>query len=901
MYHVKGLSAQEVAASQAAHGSNQLSMVETETFWDKLLGNFKDPMIIILMVALVIITLLAIFGFAEWYEGIGIAVAVVLAALVSTISEFKNEQTFQKLQEEASKIQVNVFRDNSIAVVGIDDIVVGDAVLLQPGNKIPADGAVLEGTIKVSQAALTGEPEARTKTPGEADIAHLEDPHAVFRGTIVEDGEAIMIVRQVGDSTHLGRLAEGLKTEERIGPLRVKLAHLADRIALFGYIAAPAIALVFMFKAIYLDNGGDAAAIAAYLANWHQLIYDIAIALVLAVIIIVVAVPEGLPMMIAVVLAQNMRKLLKSNVLVRQLLGVETSGSLNLLFTDKTGTITKGQMETVGFLAVADAGEQVMIQYPSCDALPEKNARLLELSLRENTSCVVNCNAQKDAERIVGGNSTDRALLKFVQADIKACQYEQKTFKQVDELLFNSSRKFSAVRLEDQDGQRMTYLKGAPERILAQCGFFYTSQGEITELSAAKKEAIFQEIDSKGDQGFRLIGLALTQEEIPTSLDNINPPFCLLGFAMIRDDLRPDSALAIQDLHGAGIQVVMITGDRQGTAEAIAKDSGLITSADDLVLTSEAMAQLSDDELKKLLPRLRVVARCFPTDKSRLVKIAQEMGMVVGMTGDGVNDSPALSAADIGFGLGSGTEVAKEASDIVVLDDNIRSIASAVHYGRTIYRSIQKFITFQLTVNVAAISIAFLGPFLGFELPLTMIQLLWVNLIMDTLAALAFSGEPPQPKYMQEQPKKRDEDIITSSMWQSILANGFFITALAVIMLKSEGIQGLFADQATFLTAFFATFVFLNNFNKFNVRVEGLNLFDHILANKGFLKIIVLIFGIQIIITYLGGEVFRTVGLGLTDWFWVVLFSILIIPFDLGRKFLFGKKSLQSQSLKGPR
>ena len=283
---------------------------------------------------------------------------------------------------------------------------------------------------------------------------------------------------------------------------------------------------------------------------------------------------------------------------------------------------------------------------------------------------------------------------------------------------------------------------------------------------------------------------------------------------------------------------------------------------------------------------MKVVARCLPSDKTRLVKVAQEMGMVVGMTGDGVNDGPALSNADIGFGLGSGTEVAKEAADIVVLDDNIRSIENAVHYGRTIYRSIQKFITFQLTVNVAAISIAFIGPFLGFKLPLTMIQLLWVNLIMDTLAALAFSGEPPLPDHMEEKPKKRDENIITSGMWQSILFNGFFMTAVCLVFLKSKWIGELFTGPEAFMTAFFGVFVFLNNFNKFNVRVEGMNLLAHIFLNKGFIRVVGMIFLIQIVITYAGGEMFRTVPLALHEWFWVVVFSIVIIPFDLLRKFV---------------
>ncbi|XOF32429.1 MAG: calcium-translocating P-type ATPase, PMCA-type [Candidatus Electrothrix sp. YB6] len=890
MYHFKGLTRQEIEASRIKHGSNQLSAVETETFWDKLLDNFKDPMIIILTIALVIVTILAAFGQTEWYEGVGIAFAVVLATLVATASEFKNEQTFQKLQEEASKIQINVFREDSVTVVGIDDVVVGDVILLQPGDKIPADGRILEGKVAVSQAALTGEPEPRGKTPGEADVSDLEDAHAVFRGTVIEDGEAVMEVLQVGDNTHLGRLAEELETDERMGPLRVKLARLAHGIAVFGYITAPLIALAFLFKAVYLDNSGDMSAIAAYAADWTHLLSDIVKALILAVIIIVVAVPEGLPMMIAIVLAQNMRKLLRSNVLVRQLLGVETSGSLNLLFTDKTGTVTKGLLETVGFLTVADTDmKDAVRQYDSFEKLPEQNARLLDLSLRENTSSVVNCKATTESERIVGGNSTDRALLKFVHAESTECQYEEKTTEKVDELLFNSTRKFSAVRIRKEDGQEMTLIKGAPEKIFAQCGSFYDSQGNVAPLPAERKTAIVQTIDSRTDEGFRLIAVAVTEEPIPANLDAMTGQLTLLGFAMIRDDLRPEAADTVKELHSAGIQVVMITGDRKGTAQAIAKEAGLITSPDDVVLTSDEMADLSDDALKKIIPNLKVVSRCLPSDKSRLVKVTQEMGLVVGMTGDGVNDSPALSSADIGFGLGSGTEVAKEASDIVVLDDNIQSIANAVHYGRTIYHSIQKFITFQLTVNVAAISIAFLGPFLGFELPLTMIQLLWVNLIMDTLAALAFSGEPPLPEYMEEKPKEREEHIITSRMWQSILGNGFFMTAVCVLFLKASFVHNLFASEEVFMTAFFGIFVFLNNFNKFNVRVEDWKLFDHLSANKGFLQVVGMIFLIQIVITYIGGEVFRTVALGVQDWFWVIVFSIVIVPFDLARKSLFNK------------
>ncbi len=885
MISAKGLAPAEVEKSRQTHGTNQLTVQQVDTFWDKLKDNLKDPMIVILMVALVVVVVLAVFGFTEWYEGVGIAVAVALATLVATASEFKNEQTFQKLQEEASKIFLNVFRGAALTVVAIDDIVVGDNVFLQPGDKIPADGKVIQGKLKVNQAMLTGEPEAVTKTPGDTTDTALDNPHKLYRGTIVEDGEAILEVQKVGDNTHFGKLAADLTVEERPGPLRVKLAQLADGIARFGYIGASFIALSFMFKVIYLDHAGN---LGLYFSQFGQVVTDVVTALILAVIIIVVAVPEGLPMMIAIVLAQNMRKLLKSNVLVRRLLGIETSGSLNLLFSDKTGTITRGQLEAVGFLGIDAALENKIRNYGNLNEIPEPLQKLLRLSYMKNTSSVVNPVAAKANERILGGNTTERALLKFVQAD--SLPFEDEGIKTTSAVLFSSARKYSSACLEMPAGNGITLIKGAAEKILAKCTAYHDETGSIQPLAPATRKLLSEQMDSKAEDGFRIIAAATTESSCLE--EGLPEDLALVGFSLIRDEVRTDAASAIETLKGAGIHVVMLTGDRHGTAMAIATEVGVMDSNQDIALDSSELGALSDDELKKKIPYLKVVSRCLPQDKSRLVRLAQEMDLVVGMTGDGVNDSPALSSADIGFGLGSGTEVAKEASDIVVLDDNILSIANAVHYGRSIYRSIQKFITFQLTVNVSAILIAFIGPFLGFELPLTMIQLLWVNLIMDTLAALAFSGEPPLDKHMQEKPKDRDEQLITSKMWASILCNGVFIALLSVFFLKSDFVRELFQrdgqfNEAVFLTAFFAMFVFLNNFNKFNVRVEELNLFDHILENKGFLNVVGLIFVIQVLITYLGGDVFRTVGLNFTEWVYVLIFSILIIPVDLLRKKIF--------------
>lgn len=878
-------------SSRETHGSNALTEHSSATFWDKLIENVKDPMILILIAALVVVIFLSFMGYTEWYEGVGIAVAVALATLVSTFSEFKNEQTFQKLQEEASKIFLNVFRDGELCLTPIDQIVVGDYIFLQPGDKVPADGSVFYGSMKINQAMLNGEAEPVTKIKGDANLQDIGDKSGMFRGTIVEDGEGVLLVQVVGDQTHFGKLAQALKTEDRTGPLRVKLSILADQIAKFGYIGAPLIAMAFMFKILAIDHGMD---LSGYFAqDWHLYLKDIMTAVILAVIIVVVVVPEGLPMMIAIVLAQNMQKLLKSKVLVRQLLGIETAGSLNLLFSDKTGTITKGQLEAVGFIGIDEAEENNTHEYKTIEDIPSAISDSLHMAIRENTSSIVNRKAKNENERILGGNSTDRALLKFVKAH--QTEFKSPVVETRVQILFSSARKYSAQEVVLSSGESLTLIKGAAERILENCSFYTDLSGERKPLSEKLLANLTEQLDEKANNGVRLIGVATTTK--PASEDNIPEEMSLLGFSLIRDELRPDAKAAIAELQSAGIQTVMCTGDRHGTAVAIAKECGLIEIEDYVAISSVELGKMSDEELKLVIPKLRVISRCLPNDKTRLVNVSQSLGLVVGMTGDGVNDSPALSKSDVGFALGSGTEVAKEASDIVVLDDNIQSIANAVHYGRTIYRSVQKFITFQLSVNVSAIFLAFIGPFLGFELPLTMIQLLWINLIMDTLAALAFSGEPPLIKHMNERPKSREESIISKEMWSSILFNGFYIGVLCVVFLTTPVFKSIFIriddpalSQLAFLTAFFSLFVLLNNFNKFNVRVEELNLFDHIMENKGFLQVVAVIFIVQFVLTEIGGDMFRTTTMSITEWFWVLGLSFSIIPADLLRKAIFTKR-----------
>ncbi|KOR29187.1 ATPase P, partial [Achromatium sp. WMS2] len=399
------------------------------------------------------------------------------------------------------------------------------------------------------------------------------------------------------------------------------------------------------------------------------------------------------------------------------------------------------------------------------------------------------------------------------------------------------------------------------------------------------QSAINVTLDTMANRSMRLIAIATSQQSVDPETKLLPNGLTLVGIVGLRDELRAESKPAVLKAQQAGIQVVMITGDRKETAHAIAKDVGLIERPDALVLTSTEIEDRTDAELKEIFPRLRVVARAYPHTKSRLVRIGQELGAVVGMTGDGVNDAAALKLADVGFAMGSGTEVAKEAGDIVILDDNFSSITRAILYGRTLFKSIRKFLVFQLTVNVAAILVAFLGPFFGFDLPLTVIQLLWINIIMDTLAGLAMSGEAALERYMQEPPIPRNEPIITKDMWSSILVNGPIVAAISLLFLTSHSIHNLFRPEA-FLTAFFAFFVFINAFNTFNARTDRRNLFENILDNTGFLPVLGIIFTVQIVFTYVGGEVLRTVGLTLGEWLAVLILASIIIPIDLARKTL---------------
>lgn len=868
-----GLSSEQVQQSLREHGNNTLPTPPRESFWQKLLENFQDPIIRILILALLVNIVFVYMGHGDWIETAGIFVAILLATFVSTWSEFNNENAFQKLQEEASRIRCKVWRDGEPVEIAIDDIVVGDAVILEAGDRVPADGVLLEGELKLDQSALNGESEEAKKLPAAAGFVWGEKidflaEERVYRGSVVVEGAGVLQVAKVGAASVYGQLTQELKDDERESPLKLKLQGLAEQISRFGYTGGVLIAVAVMLHKILLAGGP-----ATYFANMTAVLQDVVQAVILAIIIIVMAVPEGLPLMIAIVSSLNMRKMLRDNVLVRKLVGIETAGSLNLLFTDKTGTITKGKLEVVRFIT----GDKQ--ELTSFEALPEK---IKELTYQQ---VVLNTSAAVSEGKIIGGNMTEAALSRYLGS------YRMQEVPQRQHFVpFNSTSKYSWAQVASAND---TYclVKGAPEKLLLRTGFYWDAEGRRLALTAGMKQQLDARMLELAGQAMRMLALCSYEGAVDGELPERG--LTLVGIVAIRDDVRPEAVEAIAAVQKAGVQVVMITGDRKETAVAIAKDAGLLQHPEEVVWTSDELAQLSDDDVKLLLPRLRVVARALPLDKLRLVRLAQELNLVVGMTGDGVNDSPALKKADVGFAMGSGTEVAKEAGDIVILDDNFLSIKQAILYGRTIYNSICKFIVFQLTINASAVAINFIAPFINIDEPLTITQILWINLVMDTLAALAFGGEPALAQYLEEEPKRRSAQIVSRKMLLSVVIGGLYMMLVGIAFYKSAWVDHLFRDAANHIytyTGFFCTYIFMAVANGFNVRVEGLNPLKNISLNKAFLQVMALIIAIQVLLTYVGGRVLRTTPLNAGEWGVVVLFSLSMLLVGVLGKLLIGRR-----------
>jgi P-type Ca2+ transporter type 2C len=853
-----GLNDSEVGLNREKYGSNVLTKYKKNSFLHLMLESFGDPIIKILLIALAI-KLVFIFKAYDWFETLGIMIAVFLASFISSLSEYGSEAAFERLQEESSKIFVKVKRNNHEEEIKIDEVVVNDIVVLSSGDKVPADGYLIKGYLRVDESSLNGETKDVLKESIKDNI--IKKNNQVFRGSVVYDGNAFIKVQAVGDKTIYGSISRELQSKNPDSPLKIKLRDLAKIISKMGYLGAILASLAYLFMEIIVKNNFETDLIMATLTNFYEMADYLIYALTLSVTIIVVAVPEGLPMMITLVLSSNMKKMLKDNVLVRKLVGIETAGRMNVLLTDKTGTLTKGKLKVTEIVTY----DNLKIRNIN-DLENYKIGKIIKENIYFNNECTI------DDGKIIGGNYTDKSLMSF----LKNIKVDEKIIGK--RVLFNSVNKYSSVEVDD-----ITYLKGASEVIVPLCSKYMTRDGLVKNIDT--KRYLKQSISNLTSKGNRVIVMAMKKDN----------EYIYLGLVNIKDELREEAKEGINLIQNAGIKIIMITGDAKDTARAIATEAGLIKNTSDIVLSSEEFNKLSDNEIVQKINNIKVIARSMPIDKSRLVEIIEKMHLVVGMTGDGVNDAPALKKANVGFAMGSGTEVAKEASDIVILDDNILSISKSILYGRTIYKSIRKFIIYQLSINVCALIISIVGTLIGIQNPITIIQMLWLNMIMDTFAGLAFSFEPPLREYMDEEPKKQNESILNKYMYSEIIVSGLYSSLLCLLFLKlpffASFVRESF-DNKYLMTAYFAMFIFIGIVNAFNARTSRINVFANIFQNKVFMIIFLFITIVQIVIIYWGGDLFRMYGLTINEFIFVALLALSALPVDFIRKYIMKKKKL---------
>lgn len=921
-----GLTEREVLASREKYGANALKKRKRKGFFRQYLSSFSDPIIRILLIALAI-NLLFFFKSRNVTETVGIAVAVFLSTFVSTLSEYGSESAFERLMEQSENATCRVRRGGKTLTVKTSELVVGDILLLEAGERVPADGTLLSGRLTVSQSPLSGESAETEKTPEVKRGAQgLSRREKVFDGSLVTAGEAIVRVEEVGENTFYGQIAAELKEEKGDSPLKRKLSRLAGTLSRLGYAAAVLVAIADLINAFLIDNGMNFALAKADFANPVTLFARLTHALTLAIAVVVVAVPEGLPMMIAVVLSSNRTKMAKDNVLVKRAAGIEAAGGMQILFTDKTGTLTQGRASVThvitgrgGIIAPSALPPALFSSLAACAYFNGggkpfadekiKNDGGIGVDNRENgkddfvtggESDKTDANASAE-----GGNASDRALraaFPFSENSFrKARGYEE--IRVCSREKFSAEKKFASATLgisvagsvRENGGTRenggksekggLIFFQGAPEIVLPRCTNYF--DGEKTEkIDRPMLEARLREQTRRGR---RVLALAFAETQSTENVRNDLPENAVfLGFAVLRDELRKETRKAVEDLTNAGVQVVMITGDHAETADAIAKEAGLYLGAlkgeKPVVLTGNELAAMTDEDVTAILPRLRVVARALPTDKSRLVSLAQKKGYVTGMTGDGINDAAALKKADVGFALGSGTEVAKEAGDVVITDDDLSSVAKAVSYGRQVFKSIRQFVVFQLTMNFCAVGVSLFAPFIGFDTPVTVMQMLWINMIMDTLASLAFAGIKADERDMLRPPVPLSEPVLTPVLARRVAATGLYGVLLCLVFLKSPKIGAFFAKntaegEARFYTAFFSLFVFSGLFGAFHARTDSPDPFSHVKGGGSFFLFIAATSACQIALLYFGGTLFRTSGLTFLQLLLSLVLAATVLPF----------------------
>ncbi|MDR2064645.1 MAG: calcium-translocating P-type ATPase, PMCA-type [Prevotellaceae bacterium] len=843
MLKYKGLTAEQVEESKKLHGENIVTPPKQTSLWKLFFEKFNDPIIKILLVA-AILSFTTSFFTKEFIETIGIVCAIILATGVAFWFETDAKKRFDILNKVNDDILVKVIRNGEICEISKQNIVVGDIVLIELGEEIPADGELLESiSLTVNESTLTGEPSITKTTKKENfDTDATYPSNMLMRGTTVIEGRGVMRIKAVGDKTEYGRVAQQstIESDEKT-PLNLQLSRLSLFIGRIGTVLAALIFMIMVFKGLISGNMIN--------ASWIEIIQNILNYFMISVVIIVMAVPEGLPMSISLSLAMSMRKMLKTNNLVRKMHACETMGAVTVICTDKTGTLTQNQMHVNSIIIYDDNIDKSLIE----DLI------------------AVNSTVFLDKNGKVMGNPTEGALLLWLKDRGKDYFDLRNSVKIIDQIPFSTERKYMATLAEYPNGERRLYIKGAPEIVRTMC------------VENVNDKIISEQLCDFQNKAMRTLGFACCTCNVNTVSDAISGNILkFIGIAAIADPVREDVPDAVKNCLNAGIKIKIVTGDTPATACEIARQIGLWndeTDTDINKITGVEFAEKTDEELMEIIGGLKIMSRARPMDKQRLVRLLQQSKEVVAVTGDGTNDAPALNFAHVGLSMGSGTSVAKEASDITLLDDSFYSIATAVLWGRSLYRNIQRFVMFQLTINFAAIVIVFFGSIFGkgSELPLTVTQILWINLIMDTLAAMAFAALPPNPNVMKEKPRKKSDFIITSSMACSILLTGIiFVTILLTMLFVWE--NKLSSYQLSIL---FTTFVMLQFWNMFNVKAfaSGKSAFAMLKKSKAFLLIAFCIFAGQIFIVQFGGKVFQTEPLHINDWLKITGGTALILFF----------------------
>lgn len=862
-----GLTDEQVKQSREQHGKNVLTPPQRTSLWKLYLDKYRDPIIQILLVAAFVSLILA-FIEKNFMETIGIFVAVFLATTVGFYFERDAAKKFNLLTALSEEQPVKVRRNGKVMEIPRHDVVVGDVVLVEVGDEVPADGELIVcNDLQINESALTGEPVAEKSLEGGGDGAYPRN--VILRSTMVMNGRGEFVVTAVGDATEIGKVAKKSTEQTSVEtPLHMQLDKLAKMISKVGSVVSVAAFFIFLIHDILTNpawGGKDYFYMAEIVLKYFMM----------AVTLIVMAVPEGLPMAITLSLALNMRRMLKSNNLVRKLHACETMGAVTVICTDKTGTLTQNKMQV------------------SALELKQGDEALLDTAIALNSTAELN-----DGKPI--GNPTESALLLWLDAQGKDYEELRKQVNVLKQLPFSTERKMMAT-LAEVDGETYLFVKGAPEIVMKKC---------IIEDRMLRQSA--EELDEWQHKAMRTLAFAYKKLEVSimrTSRTSTAEVVALLdandlqlqAIAAIADPIRPDVPAAVQECRHAGIEVKVVTGDTAATALEIGKQIGVfedepenigadgsLTSLDQQMITGEQWEALSDEEAYERAKDIRVMSRARPTDKQRLVAMLQKRGEVVAVTGDGTNDAPALHYAHVGLSLGSGTSVAKEASDMTLLDDSFKSIANAVMWGRSLYRNLQRFLFFQLVVNVAALLLVLGGSVIGTEMPLTVTQILWVNLIMDTFAALALASLPPSHEVMKDKPRKASDFIINKSIGFGILFCGivFFLVMFALLVYcERRGKGGVDVHE---LTMFFTTFVMIQFWNLFNAKalMSHHTAFRHFLKDKGMILVLVLVLVGQWIIVTFGGEMFRTTPLSLHEWLLIIgSTSVVLWAGELWRTF----------------